>query len=251
MQSSGSSSSLKSKISSSPLIKKRRLHQITQPYKNIINCFQDQECLSQSEVGWKETAESPPIQRTREENLTNKLLSTPVRIMKKSVTSPLMHSSKAGKSQSEYMIQLERLLKDEDPFDTTIENTPSDDLSFDLDDDDLAAIDRLDKEGQTQKPVEAVKRALLEDSYDEMFQSIPEYLLTSQAPPKTKVLLDDFGCSQVLPESPQRFPRSSSDPIEKSSPVLAVKRTPSGKAPFERHNSLPTSSLISTKGNDR
>jgi hypothetical protein len=217
------------------------------------NHYQDYENLSQSEVGWSSdyySADSPKRNTKAQAKL---LLHTPVRVMKKAVSSPLLSSSEQ-RARTESLFRFDKDL--ESVAETTSENGKSQsqfDMSsemykFDLDDEEiLAAVEEIEKENETQRLTQLkndVQTKYFDDSFDDVIlSSIPMEVLTGTNSDKishVELVFDPTcGLSQIVKSDKKNLPRFTSDPVK------SPQKTPKSKAAaprFGRHNSLPSPS---------
>lgn len=226
----------------------------------------DETPLSQNEVSWhdvssdiieSETA-SPQRQVSVRAKSSNLLVQTPVRVVKRHVSSPAIGAAKIKNRFSgelESLITEEELeLKKEDSFSVSSDE-------FDFSDDQLEAVlKKVDEEEQLKKQNDAaiailtqptasttavVSEINFEDSFDDaILASIPLEELSKCCGKKNSVeIVYHGGLSQIVNEkSPAKVmsKNKSMDPVAK----LGTKR------PFERHSSLPSQQSSSSSSNN-
>lgn len=205
----------------------------------------DDSNLSQSEVSWQqiETDEleisSSPSRLAVRAKSSNTLVQTPVRIVKRHVSSPAIGAAKI-KNRFE---ELEKVISESDEEKELNKGNSFDD--FDFSDDQLEAVlkkvdeeEQLKKQNETKIPLTAsiTNEINFEDSFgDAMLASIPleELSKCSQSKTSNVEILYNAGLSQIVKETSPVKVMSKNKSMEPINQVGGSKRS------FDRHSSLP------------
>lgn len=186
-----------------------------------------------------------PTESTIPTRPVNQLLQTPVRIVKRHMSSPVFNSYQNKKPSLDDLSQLKQQfqLNLDDSLD---EQSKFSDEEFD-DDQLLAAVDEIEKEAKPQsKDLTSVKAAcstIFEDSFDDaIFASIPLDVISKKCATNVDIVYNpQEGSSQIVSDK-TIMPRHTSDPTNPSKNIKKDESRWNQGKQLQRHVSLPSTS---------